>query len=52
MNMGVWAERNGVARVRVYRWFQAGLLSVAAQGVGRLILVNDAAEAPPGRMAV
>jgi len=42
MNLAVWAERNGVARVTAYRWFHAGLLLVPAQRVGRLILVNDA----------
>ncbi len=26
MNLAVWAERNGVARVTAYRWFHAGLL--------------------------
>ena len=43
MRLAAWAERNGVARVSAYRWFRAGLLAVAAQRVGRLILVNDAA---------
>jgi len=41
MNLAVWAERNGVARVTAYRWFGAGLLPVAARKVGRLILVDD-----------
>lgn len=41
MNLAAWAERNGVARVTAYRWFRAGLLSVPAQRVGRLILVED-----------
>jgi predicted site-specific integrase-resolvase len=54
MNLAVWAERNGVARVFAYGWFRAGLLAVRAQRVGRLILVNGAvAEAPRrGRTAV
>jgi predicted site-specific integrase-resolvase len=43
MNLATWAERNGVAWVTAYRWFRAGLLSVPAQRVGRLILVNDVA---------
>lgn len=42
MNLAVWAERNGVARVTAYRWFHAGLLPVpAARKAGRLILVDD-----------
>ena len=41
MNLAAWAERNGVARVTGYRWFRAGLLPVAARGVGRLILVDE-----------
>lgn len=41
MNLAVWAERNGVARVTAYRWFRAGLLPVPARKVGRLILVDD-----------
>lgn len=54
MNLAVGAERNGVARVRAYRWFHVGLLPVAALRVGRLILVNDAAAetARHGRTAV
>jgi predicted site-specific integrase-resolvase len=54
MNLAVWAERYGVARVRAYRWFHAGLLAVPAQRVGRLILVNDAVAeiARHGRTAV
>ena len=43
MNLAVWAERNGVARVMAYRWFHAGLLPVPAHRVGRLIVVDDAA---------
>jgi predicted site-specific integrase-resolvase len=43
MNLAAWAERNGVARVTVYRWFRAGLLPVPARRVGRLILVDDSA---------
>ena len=42
MNLAVWAQRNGVARVTAYRWCRAGLLAVPAQRVGRLILVTDA----------
>lgn len=41
MNLAVWAERNGVARVTAYRWFYAGLLPVPARKAGRLILVDD-----------
>jgi predicted site-specific integrase-resolvase len=54
MNLAVWAERNGVARVTAYRWFHVGLLPVPAQRVGRLIPVNDAAAemARNGRTAV
>ena len=43
MDLAVWAERNGVARVRAYRWFRAGVLAVPARRVGRLILVSDPA---------
>jgi predicted site-specific integrase-resolvase len=41
MNLATLAEPNGAARVIAYRWFHAGLLPVAAQGVGRLILVDE-----------
>lgn len=41
MNLAVWAERNGVARVTAYRWFHVGLLPVPARKAGRLILVDD-----------
>jgi predicted site-specific integrase-resolvase len=43
MNLAVWAERNGVARVTAYRWFHAGQLPVPAGKVGRLIVVDDPA---------
>jgi predicted site-specific integrase-resolvase len=43
MNLAMWAERNGVARVTAYRWFHAGLLPVRARKVGRLILVDEPA---------
>lgn len=43
MNLAAWAERIGVARVRAYRWFRAGLLPVPARRVGRLILVDEPA---------
>jgi predicted site-specific integrase-resolvase len=43
MNLVVWAERNGVARVTAYRWFHAGLLPDPARRVGRLILVDEPA---------
>ena len=51
MNLGTWAERNGVARVTAYRWFRAGLLPVPARRVGRLILVDEliGGEAEPRR---
>ena len=45
MNLAVWAERNGVARVTVYRWFDAGVLPGPAGRVGRLILVDEPADA-------
>ena len=41
MNLAVWAERNGVARVIAYRWFHAGRLPAPARKVGRLILVDE-----------
>jgi predicted site-specific integrase-resolvase len=41
MSLAAWAESNGVARVTAYRWFRAGLLSVPARKVGRLILVDE-----------
>lgn len=43
MKLAVWAERNGVARATVYRWFRAGLVPVPAVKVGRLILVDEPA---------
>ncbi len=54
MNLAVWAERNGVARVTVCRWFRAGLLPVLARTVGRLILVDDSCvpAGPRSRTAV
>jgi len=54
MNLAVWAERNGVARVTAYRWFRAGLLPVPARRVGRLILVDEpsALAEPRSRTAV
>ena len=45
MSLAVWAERDGVARVTAYRWFDAGVLPVPARKVGRLILVD----APAGQ---
>lgn len=45
MNLAVWAERNGVARVTVYRWFHAGVLPGPAGRVVRLILVDEPADA-------
>jgi predicted site-specific integrase-resolvase len=41
VNLAVWAERNGVARVTAYRWFHAGLLPVPARKVGRLVLADE-----------
>ena len=41
MNLAVWTERSGVARVTAYRWFRAGRLPVAARRVGRLIPVDE-----------
>ena len=54
MNLAVWVERNGVARVTAYRWLHSGGLAVPAHRVGRLILVNDVAgeTARPRRTAV
>jgi predicted site-specific integrase-resolvase len=52
MNLAVWAERNGVARVTAYRWFRAGLLPVPAVKVGRLILVDEPAADEDRRTAV
>ena len=54
MNLAAWAESNGVARVRAYRWFRAGLLPVPARKVGRLILVDEPIEkaVPRARTAV
>jgi predicted site-specific integrase-resolvase len=49
MNLGAWAERNGVARVTGYGWFRAGLLPVSAQRVGRLILVDEEPIGAAGR---
>ena len=43
MNLAAWAERNGVVRVTVCRWFHAGGLPVPARMVGRLILVDESA---------
>jgi predicted site-specific integrase-resolvase len=43
MDLAAWAKRNGVARVRAYRWFRAGLLPVPARRVGRLIVVDEPA---------
>ncbi|HWS91429.1 MAG TPA: IS607 family transposase [Mycobacterium sp.] len=50
MNLAVWAERNGVARVTAYRWFHAGLLPVPARKVGRLILVDEPSEKAGARV--
>lgn len=54
MNLGAWAERNGVARVTAYRWFGSGVVPVRVRKVGRLILVDDPAgeSAARGRTAV
>lgn len=49
MNLAVWAERNGVARVSAYRCFHDGLLAVPAQRVGRLIVVNGPGAEESGR---
>jgi predicted site-specific integrase-resolvase len=47
MNLAVWAERDGVARVRAYGWFRAGLLPVLAFRVAHLIVVDVPADAAP-----
>jgi predicted site-specific integrase-resolvase len=53
MNLAMWAERNGVARVTAYRWFHTGRLPVPARKVRRLILVDQlAGEAGRARTAV
>jgi predicted site-specific integrase-resolvase len=52
MNLAVWAERNGVARVSAYRWFRAGLLPVPARRVGRLIVVDGSQMGRAGQTAV
>jgi predicted site-specific integrase-resolvase len=53
MNLAMWAERNGVARVTAYRWFHTGRLPVPARKVGRLILVDQlVGEAGRARTAV
>ncbi|UEQ01812.1 IS607 family transposase, partial [Mycobacterium tuberculosis] len=41
MNLVVWAEGNGVARVIAYRWLRVGRLPVPARRVGRVILVDE-----------
>lgn len=48
MNLVVWAEGNGVARVIAYRWLRVGRLPVPARRVGRVILVDEPA-GQPGR---
>lgn len=40
MNLADWAESVGVNRHTAYRWFREGTLPVAAERVGRLILVR------------
>lgn len=54
MNLVVWAEGNGVARVIAYRWLRVGRLPVPAHRVGRVILVDEPAGQPGrwGRTAV
>lgn len=54
MNLVVWAEGNGVARVIAYRWLRVGRLPVPARRVGRVILVDEPAGQPGrwGRTAV
>lgn len=46
MNLGEWADREGIARVTAYRWFRAGKLPVPARKVGGLILVDLLDSAP------
>ncbi|AMC65242.1 resolvase [Mycobacterium tuberculosis variant africanum] len=48
MNLVVWAEGNGVARVIAYRWLRVGRLPVPARRVGRVILVDEPAGQPGG----
>jgi predicted site-specific integrase-resolvase len=47
VNLKEWAQREGVHHVTAYRWFREGKLPVPARRVGRLILVDPAATAPP-----
>ena len=42
-----WAERQGVSYATARRWFEDGLMPVAARKVGRLILVDSADQAAP-----
>jgi predicted site-specific integrase-resolvase len=50
MNLAVWAERNGVARVSAYRWFHAGVFPVPARKVGRLVRVDEPSEKAGARL--
>jgi predicted site-specific integrase-resolvase len=47
VNLKEWAQREGVHHVTAYRWLREGKLPVPARRVGRLILVDPAATAPP-----
>lgn len=50
--MKEWAKREGVHPVTAYRWFREGKLPVPARRVGGLILVEQAAGAPPSEVVV
>ena len=52
MNLKEWARQQGVHPVTAYRWFREGKLPVPARRAGRLILVDTAATAPAGVVAV
>jgi predicted site-specific integrase-resolvase len=52
VNLKEWARQQGVHPVTAYRWFREGNLPVPARRAGRLILVDTAATAPAGVVAV
>ena len=49
MDLVVWAQRSGGARVTAYGWFHAGPLPVPAGRVGGLILVDEQSGEPGPR---
>jgi putative resolvase len=53
VNVSAWADRVGVGRYTVYRWYHAGTWPVPARRAGRLILAWPVgAPAEPGRTVV